>query len=150
MTSSSHVWLISLAANYLPVVPARYDALYTARTLSDATLTRYLALAIFPRLPFHISVNFSRMFYEFWSVLLVSVGTRHFLSPAVLKEVIFISLDGLEFMFLFKTFRSELIVHDINGIGEEDGKRIRGGFIAFIIENLEGKWTGRGDLMVFG
>lgn len=47
----------------------------------------------------------------------VSVGSRYFPSPVVVKAVSVISLDGLVAMHFVEAVGCRLVLHDIDGIG---------------------------------
>lgn len=85
--------------------------------------------------------EFFKYFQEVASVLLVSFGDYHFLSPIVAKAVIIISWNGIMVMHLRETVGWRLTKHDTNEIVKLIWCKIREGLIVFILDNFKGSWA---------
>lgn len=140
---------ISFAANCLTDGPVQSYAQSTGQLFSEVSSIGYLGVIIRPRWPSHMSLNTSSNFKYLGSVLLVSVGSRHFLSPIVVGAAIVILQDSVVLMDLMKIVGCRLVSHDVDRTGKEVQHEIRIMPIVFIVSELKKMLASSGDSLMF-
>lgn len=80
--------------------------------------------------------------------LLVSIQSRHFLTPLIAEAVIVFSLNGLLLMHMLRIIRNRLVVHIVDDLRRQLRRWARWSFIGFTVEYLQWRVAAYWDTVI--